>query len=162
MSNMSQKRIAVFPGSFDPFTKGHEAVVLKALPLFDEIIIAIGTNSAKQNYFSLEDRINQIKAVFKSEKKVSIQSFEGLTVNFCKKHNANFIVRGLRDGKDFEYEKSIAIMNNQIEKSVETVFFMTDAEYSAINSVIIRDILRNGGDASQFLPDELNNFITGA
>lgn len=159
---MSEKRIAVFPGSFDPLTKGHQAVVRKALPLFDEIIIAIGTNSAKKNYFSLEERIQQITAVFAKEEKISVKSFEGLTVDFCKKHNANFIVRGLRDGKDFEYEKSIAIMNNQIEESVETIFFMTDAEYLAINSVIIRDILKNGGDASKFLPNELNDFLAGA
>lgn len=159
---MSQKRIAVFPGSFDPLTKGHQAVVRKALPLFDEIIIAIGTNSAKKNFFSLAERTQQIKAVFANENKIKVESFEGLTVDFCKENNANFIIRGLRDVKDFEYEKSIAIMNNQIEEKVETVFFMTDAEYLAINSVIIRDILRNGGDASKFLPDELNNFLASA
>lgn len=156
---MSLLKTAVFPGSFDPFTKGHLAVVQKALPLFDKIIIAIGTNSSKNNHFSLEDRVNQINAVFKDSPKIEVKSFTGLTVDFCKKHNANFIVRGLRDGKDFEYEKSIAIMNNKIENSVETVFFMTDAEFSAINSVIIRDILRNGGDASQFLPKALNDYI---
>ena len=159
---MSKKRIAVFPGSFDPITKGHQAVLRKALPLFDEIIIAVGSNSAKQNLFSIAERLKQIQNVFKNELKVSVKSFEGLTVDFCKKHHSNFIIRGLRDGKDFEYEKSIAIMNNQIEKSVETVFFMTDSEYLAINSVIIRDILRNGGDASQFLPNELNDFLKGA
>jgi len=159
---MSTKRIAVFPGSFDPFTKGHEAIVLKALPLFDEIIIAIGTNTAKMNYFSMDERVAQIEAIFQKKSNIIVKIFEGLTVEFCKKNRANFIVRGLRDGKDFEYEKSIAIMNNQIEPSIETVFFMTDAKYSAINSIIIRDILINGGDASQFLPDELNNFIAGA
>ena len=159
---MSTKRIAVFPGSFDPFTKGHEAVILKALPLFDEIIIAIGTNTAKMNYFSIDERVEQIEAIFQKQSNIIVKIFEGLTVEFCKKNRANFIVRGLRDGKDFEYEKSIAIMNNQIEPSIETVFFMTDAKYSAINSIIIRDILINGGDASQFLPDELNNFIAGA
>ena len=159
---MSQKRIAVFPGSFDPLTKGHEAVVLKALPLFDEIIIAIGTNNSKKNYFSKEERIQHIETVFKKHTKISVKHYTGLTIEFCKKNHAQFIVRGLRDGKDFEYEKSIAIINNQIEASVDTVFFMTDAKYSAINSVIIRDILRNGGDVSQFLPDELNNLLAGA
>ena len=159
---MLRKRIAVFPGSFDPLTKGHQAVVRKALPLFDEIIIAIGANSAKKKYFSVKERIQHIQLVFKNEPKVSVENFDGLTIDFCLKHNANFIVRGLRDGKDFEYEKSIAIMNNQIEKSVETIFFMTDAQYLAINSVIIRDILRNGGDASQFLPNEINEFLKGA
>jgi pantetheine-phosphate adenylyltransferase len=159
---MKQKRTAIFPGSFDPLTKGHVAVVRKALPLFDCIIVAIGSNSAKKNYFSVEERILQIKMVFKNEPKVKVEIFQGLTIDFCKKHSANFILRGLRDGKDFEYEKSIAIMNNQIEQSIETIFFMTDAKYLAINSVIIRDILRHGGDASQFLPNELNKFLTGA
>jgi len=159
---MSQKRIAIFPGSFDPLTKGHQAIIRKALPLFDKIIIAIGSNNAKKNYFSLQERIEQIKIVFNSDQKISVESFKGLTVDFCKKNNAHFIIRGLRDGKDFEYEKSIAIMNNQIEPSIETIFFMTDAKYQAINSVIIRDILRNGGDASKFLPNELNEFLTSA
>lgn len=159
---MSQKRIAIFPGSFDPLTKGHQAIIRKALPLFDKIIIAIGSNNAKKNYFSPQERIEQIKIVFKSDQKISVESFKGLTVDFCKKNNAHFIIRGLRDGKDFEYEKSIAIMNNQIEPSIETIFFMTDAKYQAINSVIIRDILRNGGDASKFLPNELNEFLTSA
>lgn len=158
---MTQK-IAIFPGSFDPFTKGHQAVVLKALPLFDEIIIAIGTNSSKKNFFSLNDRMRQIAVVFQDEPRVSVASFSGLTVDFCKKSKANFILRGLRDSKDFEYEKSIAIMNNQVEKSVETVFFMTDVKYLAINSVIVRDILKNGGNASKFLPDKLNDLLTSA
>ncbi|MAW65042.1 MAG: pantetheine-phosphate adenylyltransferase [Flavobacteriales bacterium] len=159
---MLQKRIAVFPGSFDPLTKGHQAVIRKALALFDEIIIAIGSNNAKNCYFTIEERIQQIKIVYKTNKKISVESFKGLTIDFCKKNNVSFIVRGLRDGKDFEYEKSIAIMNNQIEPSVDTLFFMTDVKYQAINSVIIRDILRNGGDASKFLPNELNEFLSGA
>tara|TARA_Y100000589_G_scaffold21078_1_gene17455 strand:- start:2249 stop:2728 length:480 start_codon:yes stop_codon:yes gene_type:complete len=159
---MSQKRVAIFPGSFDPITKGHQAVLIKALPLFDEIIIAIGLNSTKKNLFSVKERTRQLQLVFKSEPKVSVESFDGLTIEFCKKMNANFLIRGLRDSKDFEYEKSIAIMNNQIEPSIETVFFITDVKYQAINSLIIRDILRNNGDASKFLPNELNEFITGA
>lgn len=156
---MDQKRTAVFPGSFDPFTKGHEAIVQKALPLFDEIIIAIGRNSDKKYFFTLEERINHIKTVFGDEPKIKVVSFEGLTVNFCKENNSNFIVRGLRDVKDFEYEKSIAIMNNKIEESIETIFFMTNTEFLAINSVIVRDILRNNGDVSQFLPEKLNAFL---
>jgi len=156
---MDQKRTAVFPGSFDPFTKGHEAIVQKALPLFDEIIIAIGRNSDKKYFFTLEKRINHIKAVFGDQPKIKVVSFEGLTVNFCKENNSNFIVRGLRDVKDFEYEKSIAIMNNKIEESIETIFFMTNTEFLAINSVIVRDILRNNGDVSQFLPKKLNAFL---
>ena len=156
---MDQKRTAVFPGSFDPFTKGHEAIVQKALPLFDEIIIANGRNSDKKYFFTLEERINPIKAVFGDQPKIKVVSFEGLTVNFCKENNSNFIVRGLRDVKDFEYEKSIAIMNNKVEESVETIFFMTNTEFLAINSVIVRDILRNNGDVSQFLPKKLNAFL---
>ncbi len=155
-------KIAVFPGSFDPFTKGHLAIVLKALNLFDGIIIAIGDNSSKTNLFSLTDRLKQISSVFQNEPKVTITSFTGLTVDFCRKNKANFIVRGLRDNKDFEYEKSIAIMNNQVEGSIETVFLMTDVKYLAINSVIIRDILKNGGNVSKFLPNEINDLIAGA
>jgi pantetheine-phosphate adenylyltransferase len=156
---MDQKRTAVFPGSFDPFTKGHEAIVQKALPLFDETIIAIGRNSDKKYFFTLEERISHIKTVFGDEPKIKVVSFDGLTVNFCKENNSNFIVRGLRDVKDFEYEKSIAIMNNKIEESIETIFFMTNTEFLAINSVIVRDILRNNGDVSQFLPEKLNAFL---
>lgn len=156
---MDQKRKAVFPGSFDPFTKGHEAIVQKALPLFDEITIAIGRNSDKKYFFALKERINHIKVIFGDQPKIKVESFEGLTVNFCKENNSNFIVRGLRDVKDFEYEKSIAIMNNKIEESVETIFFMTNTEFLAINSVIVRDILRNNGDVSQFLPEKLNAFL---
>ena len=155
-------KIAVFPGSFDPFTKGHLAIVLKAINLFDGIIIAIGDNSSKTNLFSLTDRLKQISSVFQNEPKVTITSFTGLTVDFCRKNKANFIVRGLRDNKDFEYEKSIAIMNNQVEGSIETVFLMTDVKYLAINSVIIRDILKNGGNVSKFLPNEINDLIAGA
>jgi pantetheine-phosphate adenylyltransferase len=153
------KKIAVFPGSFDPITLGHEAILKKALPLFDEIIIAIGENSSKQYYFSLEERIKHLKAVFGKYKNVKIESYQGLTVNFCQQKNANFIVRGLRDGKDFEFEKSIAIMNSQLKTGVETLFFMTEAEYSAINSFIVRDILKNGGNASVFLPTEIHELI---
>ena len=153
------KKLAVFPGSFDPFTLGHQAVIRKALPLFDEMVIAIGENSTKNSYFTLEERIHHIEAVYKNNPKVSVKAYTGLTVNFCKEISSNFIVRGLRDGKDFEYEKSIAIMNNKVNTDVETVFFMTDAEYSAINSVIVRDLLRHNGDPAQFLPSEIVEII---
>lgn len=156
---MSTSRIAVFPGSFDPLTKGHEAIVKKAIPLFDKIVIAIGTNSSKQYHFSLEERLKHIQAVFEDINTIEVQTYTGLTVDFCKSIGANFLVRGLRDVKDFEYEKSIAIMNNKVAPQVETVFFMTDPEFSAINSVIVRDILKNGGDARQFLPQKMNNLI---
>lgn len=149
------KKIAVFPGSFDPITLGHVAIIEKAYSLFDEIVIAIGENSGKQTYFSLEERIKHLAAVFTDFSKVKITSYKGLTVDFCNDLKADFLIRGLRDGKDFDYEKSIAIMNFQMNHGIETVFFMTNAEYSAINSYIVRDILKNGGDASPFLPKEL-------
>tara|TARA_X000000368_G_C22911902_1_gene658976 strand:+ start:116 stop:586 length:471 start_codon:yes stop_codon:yes gene_type:complete len=156
---MSIQKIAVFPGSFDPITKGHVAIIKKALPLFDKIIIAIGTNSLKNYLFDLDQRKDHLKTVFKLESNIEIMTYKGLTVNFCKKHNANFIVRGLRDVKDFEYEKNIAIMNNKVNSDIETIFFMTAPEYSAINSCIVRDIINNGGDISQFLPNEISDLI---
>ncbi len=147
-----EKRIAIFPGSFDPITKGHENILHRALPLFDEIIIAIGKNSSKQNYFSLEQRENWIKQVFSNEPKVRIESYTGLTIEFCKKVNAKFILRGLRTSADFEFEKSIAQNNNIMAPEIETIFILPIPELSAINSTIVRDIIRNGGDASPFVP----------
>lgn len=149
------KRIAIFPGSFDPITKGHENILRRALPLFDEIIIAIGKNSSKQNYFSLEQRENWIKQVFANEPKVRIESYTGLTIDFCKKTNAKFILRGLRTSADFEFEKSIAQNNNIMAPEIETVFILPIPELSAINSTIVRDIIRNGGDASPFVPKSI-------
>lgn len=149
------KRIAIFPGSFDPITKGHENILRRALPLFDEIIIAIGKNSSKQNYFSLEQRENWIKQVFANEPKVRIESYTGLTIDFCKKANAKFILRGLRTSADFEFEKSIAQNNNIMAPEIETVFILPIPELSAINSTIVRDIIRNGGDASPFVPTSI-------
>ncbi|MFI5149196.1 MAG: pantetheine-phosphate adenylyltransferase [Bacteroidia bacterium] len=146
------KRTAVFPGSFDPVTIGHESIVRRALPLFDELIIAIGVNSNKSYYFTLEQRLAWLKQVFGNEPKISITSFSGLTVHFCKKHNAQYILRGIRTAADFEFEKAIAQMNKAQAPEVETVFILPVAELSAINSTIIRDIVRNGGDASPYVP----------
>ncbi len=145
-------RIAIFPGSFDPITKGHENILKRALPLFDEIIIAIGKNSSKQNYFSLEQRENWIKQVFANEPKVRIETYTGLTVDFCKKMNAHYILRGLRTSADFEFEKAIAQNNKVMADEIETVFILPIPELSAINSTIVRDIVRNGGDATPFVP----------
>lgn len=144
------KKIGLFPGSFDPFTKGHEEVVRKSLTLFDEVIIGVGVNSKKVYMFDLDKRINHIKELFKDDPQVRIEEFHTLTVNFCKEIGANFIIRGLRDSKDFQYEKSIAHMNNSIS-GIETVFFLTKQEYSAINSSIIREIHQNGGPISAFV-----------
>lgn len=144
--------IAVFPGSFDPVTLGHESIVKRALPLFDEVIIAIGNNSTKESLFPLSQRIEWIEKVFASEPKVKCDTYEGLTIDFCKKVNAGYILRGLRTSADFEFERGIAQMNRKMASSIETVFMLTTPELSAISSSIVRDIIRNGGDASGFLP----------
>jgi pantetheine-phosphate adenylyltransferase len=145
------KRIAVFPGSFDPFTIGHEALVKRTLGLFDEIIVAVGMNATKKYMFSVEKRTEWIKNVFKGESKVRVTSFTGLTVEFCKMNHAAYIIRGVRTSTDFEFEKAIAQMNRSISE-IETIFIMPQPEHSAINSTIIRDIIRNNGDASAFVP----------
>jgi len=144
------KKIGLFPGSFDPFTKGHEAVVKKSLQLFDEVVIGIGVNSTKNYLFSLENRITHIESLFADEPKVSIGQFQTLTVNYCQEIGAGFIIRGLRDSKDFQYEKSIAHMNYDIS-GIDTVFFLTEQRYSAINSSIIREIHKNGGPIESFV-----------
>jgi pantetheine-phosphate adenylyltransferase len=143
---------AVFPGSFDPITLGHVDIVKRASKLFDEIVIGIGVNSSKQNMFSIEQRKKWIQETFKNYANVSITEYEGLTVNFCKKINAKFIIRGLRDTKDFEFEKSIGQMNKELDKTIETVFLITSPELSAINASIVRDIIKHGGDISKFVP----------
>ncbi len=150
------KRIAIFPGSFDPITKGHENILHRALPLFDEIVVAIGKNSSKQNFFSLEQREAWIKQVFANEPKVKVETYTGLTIEFCKKMNAQFILRGLRTSADFEFEKAIAQNNKVMAPGIETIFILPIPELSAINSTIVRDIIRNNGDASQFVPDGIN------
>ncbi len=147
----THKRIAVFPGSFDPFTIGHEALVKRTLSLFDQIIIAVGMNATKKYMFTSEQRTEWIKKVFVNEPRVRVTSFTGLTVDFCKKNKADFIIRGVRTSNDFEFEKAIAQMNRSIS-TIETIFIMPLPEHSAINSTIIRDIIRNRGDASMFVP----------
>tara|TARA_Y100000589_G_C27152017_1_gene629335 strand:+ start:1289 stop:1747 length:459 start_codon:yes stop_codon:yes gene_type:complete len=144
---------AVFPGSFAPFTKGHESILLRALPLFDEIVIAVGTNSEKNEYFSLEERCKWIEQVFVDESKVSVQKYEGLTIDFCEKVSANYILRGLRSSSDFKYEKGIAQMNRSMKNHIDTIFIITEPEVSHISSTLVRDIVKNGGDVSQFVPD---------
>jgi len=146
------KKIGIFPGSFDPFTIGHEAIVRRGLPLFDELIIAIGYNSAKKGYFSLEKRKQWIEDIFADEQKITVDTYEGLTVNYCKKKNANYILRGLRTAADFEYERAIAQMNRMLVNGIETVFLLTFPEHSPISSTIVREIHRHGGDVCQFVP----------
>lgn len=147
------KKIAVFPGSFDPITRGHENVILRALDLFDEIIIAIGLNAEKQAYFDVEQRVKWIKKVFEAYPKVRVQSFTGLTVDFCRKINAGYILRGLRTSADFEFERSIGQMNKKMLPDIETVFLLTLPEYTALTSSIVRDIIRHGGDPAAFVPE---------
>ncbi len=156
---MSTKKIAVFAGTFDPITLGHISVIERGLSLFDEIIIGIGRNSNKEGYFPLEQRLKWIKKIFQNNPNIKVLTYEGLTIDFCKSVNAGFILRGLRDGKDFEYERSLGMMNHAIAQDIETIYLVTEPQYSAINSIIIRDILKHGGDASQFLPKEVNEDV---
>lgn len=145
-------RIAIYPGTFDPVTKGHEALVHKAIPLFDEIIIAIGHNSKKQTYFSLDQRKTWLKTVFKDYPQVKIETYDSLTVNYCKEKGAKFILRGLRSTIDFEFEKSIAQANNALNPDIETIFLVSEPGLSAVSSSIVRDIHKHGGDISPFIP----------
>ena len=144
------KKIGLFPGSFDPFTKGHEAVVKKALKIFDEIIIAIGVNSSKNYQFDLQKRILQIESLFQNGKAVQVVTYDKLTVELCKDVKATAIVRGLRNTVDFEFEKSIAHMNESLS-GIETVFLLTDQEFASINATIVREIFKNNGDINQFV-----------
>jgi pantetheine-phosphate adenylyltransferase len=146
------EKIALFPGSFDPFTIGHDSVVQRSLQLFDRIIIAIGVNANKPGFFSPEERKQMIAALYLSQPRISVVIYKGLTVDVCKDTGAGFILRGLRNSSDFEYEQSIAQMNLMLPQSVETLFFMTLPEHMPVNSSIVRDILRHGGEVTQFLP----------
>jgi len=143
---------AVFPGSFDPITLGHVDLVRRSLPLFDKIIIAIGTNAAKTSLFTLEERIGFISKTFEGETRIKVDTYQGLTSDYCKTAGAGFILRGLRNTADFEYEKTIAQANAKLT-GVETVFLFSAPEHSFISSSIVRDVIRNGGDCSLFVPD---------
>jgi len=152
---MQENRKAVFPGSFDPITTGHIDLVKRALPLFDEIIIAIGINSQKQTLFELDLRRKWIEKAFEGEPRVSVDVFQGLTVHFCKKVNARFIIRGLRNASDFDYEKTISQLNHIVGDQVETLFLISRPEFSHISSTIVREIIKGGGDARPFLPESV-------
>jgi len=149
-------KIAIFPGSFDPFTVGHESIVKRAISMFDKIIIMIGYNANKKSFFSVEKRLRWINQVFENEPKVEVEIYEGLTVDFCKKVNARYILRGLRTSADFEYERAIAQINKKMHPEIETIFLLTLPEHTPVNASIIRDIVLHGGDASMFLPKGLN------
>ncbi|MBW6492042.1 MAG: pantetheine-phosphate adenylyltransferase [Lentimicrobium sp.] len=144
---------AMFPGSFDPITRGHENIIRRALPLFDEIIVAVGINIEKKGYFSVEDRMKWITKVFEGEPKIKVLSYSGLTVDFCREISAGYLLRGLRTSADFEFERTVGQVNKKLNPSIETVFLLTTPEYTSINSSIVRDVYKNGGDVSLFIPD---------
>ncbi len=152
---MNSKRIAVFPGSFDPITKGHQSVVLRALPLFDEIIVAIGENTAKNEFFSLEQRLEWITQTFAENPKVKVETFSSLLVDYCKKKKAKYVLRGLRNSVDFQYERNIARINQELYSDLETIFILTKPEETAISSSFVREILLFGGDVKKFIPKEI-------
>jgi len=147
-------KIAVFPGSFDPITLGHFDIINRSIPLFDKIIVAIGINADKKYMFSLAERTKFIEDGFKNEPSVSVMSYEGLTIDFCRKVGAEFILRGLRNPADFEFEKAIAHTNRQLSE-IETVFLLTAANTAFISSSIVRDVIRNGGDYTSLVPDSV-------
>lgn len=146
----------MFAGSFDPFTVGHESIVTRALPLFDKIIIAIGKNINKKDFFTLEQRMEWIKDLFRKENKVTVDQYTGLTIDFCKKVNAGYLIRGLRTAADFEYERAIGQMNKAMHPRLEMIYLLTRPEHTAINSSIVRDIIRHGGDAGMFVPSAID------
>lgn len=152
-------RIALFPGSFDPITKAHVDILRRSLSLFDKIYVAIGVNSTKQSFLSVETRLEMIKAVFEGEDKLEMITYEGLTVNFCQKIGASHMIRGIRTVSDFEYEKAIAQMNHALIPEIESVFILSKPGYSSISSTIVRDILRYNGDVAQFVPSAALPFL---
>lgn len=147
------QRIALFPGTFDPITIGHLDIIHRALPLFDKLVIGIGRNVNKQAMFSEEQRMKWIRDIFGDNPRVNVVVYEGLTVECCRKVGANFIVRGIRYVNDFEYEKAIADMNRSLDKDIETIFLTCLPQYTSVASTLVRDVIRNGGNARQFLPD---------
>jgi len=150
---------AVFPGSFDPFTIGHEDIVRRAIPLFDEIIIALGINTNKKSLFSTEERKKWIEELFADTKKIKVETFSGLTVDYCRNVEASYILRGLRTAADFEYERTIAQLNQAMYKELETILILSHPQHSMISSTIVREILRFDGDISPFVPQNIYSNI---
>ncbi len=149
-------RTAVFPGSFDPVTRGHESLIIRALGLFDKVIIAIGENSTKSSFYPLEKRIHWLREVFKDHPGVVVDHYSGLTIDYCKKQQASFILRGLRTSADFAYEWSIGQVNKQLQPDIETVFLLAEPQYAAIHSSLVREVIKNGGDPGLFVPEGLS------
>ncbi len=146
------ERICLFPGTFDPITLGHVDIIERAISLFDKLVIGIGTNSSKQPMFTLEQRTGWIKEIFRNDPRLEVAAYDGLTVDYCKKINAQYILRGIRYVSDFEYEKAIADMNRMLAPDIETIFLTCAPLYSTISSTLVRDVIRNGGNADMFVP----------
>ena len=155
---MAVVKKAIFPGSFDPFTVGHESIVNRGLEVFDHIVIAVGVNSDKHCLFNARQRVDFIKTVFADEPRVSVETYDGLTVDFARPLGCSHIIRGLRTSADFEFERAIAQVNRQMT-GIDTVFLLTTPEHTPVNSTIVRDILRHGGDASLFLPERIRQMV---
>lgn len=153
-------RIGFFPGTFDPVTFGHLDIIERALPLYDKLYIGIGINANKQPMFSAETRVQWLNELFKNESKVEAVIYEGLTVECCKKVGATYILRGIRYVNDFEYEKAIADMNRTLDENIETIFLTCLPKYTSVASTLVRDVIRNGGDVSQFVPDTVLRTIS--
>lgn len=154
------KKIAVFPGSFDPITRGHVAIVERALPLFDEVIVALGINTQKQYLFTPEKRMEWIRQTFEGNEKIKVAQFEGLTAHFCKSVGARYLLRGLRNSSDFDYEKTISQINNIVGEGLDTIFLISEPKYSHFSSTIVREVIKGNGDASSFIPEEISRQIS--
>lgn len=152
-------RTCLFPGTFDPVTIGHVDVIDRALDLFDELVIGVGVNASKTPMFPVEMRVRWFTDIYRNQPKIKVFAYEGLTIDFCKKVNAKFILRGIRYVSDFEYEKAIADMNRMMDGGIETIFLTCSPQFSTIASTLVRDVIRNGGDASQFLPEEVKKDV---
>ncbi|HRZ42416.1 MAG TPA: pantetheine-phosphate adenylyltransferase [Bacteroidales bacterium] len=153
-------KTAVFPGSFDPVTRGHENVIQRALPLFDRIVVAIGENAEKRSMFPSDLRMEWIRKTFAGEPKVVVERYSGLTVDFCKSIRARYILRGIRTSADFEFERSIGQINKILFPEIETLFFLSTPEFTALNSSIVRDIIKHGGNPDPFVPEALKGLMT--
>tara|TARA_B100000524_G_scaffold93172_2_gene43886 strand:- start:3159 stop:3629 length:471 start_codon:yes stop_codon:yes gene_type:complete len=151
-----KNKIGIFPGSFDPITVGHKHVILKAAEIVETLIVGIGINSTKKHHFTIEERVKWGKKTFFNHPNILVKKYEGLTVDFARKENAQFIFRGLRSSLDFEYEKQIAESNNIINKEIETIFLLANNKYAMISSSIVREIIKNGGNIDEFVPIDIN------
>jgi pantetheine-phosphate adenylyltransferase len=151
---------AVFPGSFDPITIGHEDIINRALPLFDEIIIAVGYNSTKSGMFSIEERMQHIRDVFAGEEKIKVDKYQNLTIDYCHTEEANYLLRGLRTAADFEFERGIGQVNRMMAKDIETVFMLTAPEFTPISSSIVRDVIRHKGNLKGLVPNSIIDKIS--